>query len=105
LSTFTSRYTSSVLAMKLNMIVVITMWLPRYACRYAGTAAHAAPNAAAATIISGNTIAAGIWSPIQRATRPTPRPPSKACPSAPMLKSPPCAATATASPVKMNVVV
>ena len=30
--------------MKLNMMVVMTMWLPRLACRYAGTKAQKAPN-------------------------------------------------------------
>ena len=34
------------------MMVVITTWLPRQACIQAGTAAHAAPNSAAAAIAS-----------------------------------------------------
>ena len=35
-----------VLARKLNMMVVITTWLPRQACRQPGTAAQAMPNSA-----------------------------------------------------------
>jgi hypothetical protein len=35
------------------MMVVMTMWLPRQACSQAGTAAHAAPNRAAARMPSG----------------------------------------------------
>ncbi len=33
INTFTSKYTIRFAAMKLNMIVVITIWLPLYACR------------------------------------------------------------------------
>ena len=33
--------------MKLNMIVVMTMWLPRFACSQAGMKAQAAPKAKA----------------------------------------------------------
>ncbi len=43
--------------MKLNMIVVMTTWLPRQACSTAGTAAQAAPNSiAAASTIGGSTV-------------------------------------------------
>ena len=35
------------------MMVVMTMWLPRQACSQAGTAAHAAPNSAAAAMPTG----------------------------------------------------
>ena len=40
--------------MKLNMIVVMTMWLPRAACSQAGISAQSAPKAAAATMATGN---------------------------------------------------
>jgi hypothetical protein len=39
---------SALAAMKLNMMVVMTMWLPRLACSQAGISAQAAPKAAAA---------------------------------------------------------
>ena len=42
-------------AMKLNMIVVMTTWLPRVACRKPGRNAHAAPKSAAAKIAIGMT--------------------------------------------------
>ena len=45
--------------MKLNMMVVMTMWLPRQACSAAGTAAQAAPAAAAANTIKGSSTTAG----------------------------------------------
>ena len=45
--------------MKLNMMVVMMTWLPRYACSAAGTSAHIAPNAAAATTTKGNINHAG----------------------------------------------
>ncbi len=59
LSTLISSHDSSAEAMKLNMMVVITTWLPRQACSAAGTAAHAMPNSAAASTISGSTSHAG----------------------------------------------
>ena len=89
--------------MKLNMIVVMTMWLPRFACRIAGMNAHAAPNSAAPIIAAGSaTPQCGHGS--ASATSATPSPPSVACPSAPMLNSPAWLATATASAVKMKFV-
>ena len=100
----TSSQAKPAAAMKLNMIVVITMWLPRQACSAAGTAAHSAPPAIAATTISGSSKAAGRRSPSASATRLQPRPPIMAWPSPPMLNSPPWKATATASPVKTKVV-
>ena len=39
--------------MKLNMMVVMTMWLPRLACRKAGMKAQAAPKIAAPAIAKG----------------------------------------------------
>ena len=45
--------------MKLNMIVVMTMWLPRLAWRYAGMKAQAAPPAAPATMPSSATTGQG----------------------------------------------
>ncbi len=39
--------------MKLNMMVVMTMWLPRRAWSQAGMAAQAAPNSIAAAIAIG----------------------------------------------------
>ena len=104
LSTLSSSHDSSADAMKLNMMVVITTWLPRQACSAAGTAAQAMPNAAAANTISGSTIHAGQLSASHSATSAVPMPPSIACPSPPMLNSPPWKATATASPVKTKVV-
>jgi hypothetical protein len=40
--------------MKLNMIVVMTTWLPKRACSHAGMRAQAAPNSDAPRIASGN---------------------------------------------------
>jgi hypothetical protein len=90
--------------MKLNMIVVMTMWLPRQACRLAGTAAHTMPNSAATTTISGSMAQAGNWSDQASAASDAPNPPNIAWPSPPMLNSPPWKATATARPVKTKVV-
>src|SRR6266851_4329000 len=55
MSTSTSSQVSSVAAMKLNMIVVITTWLPRRACSQAGISAQAAPHPIAAMSASGST--------------------------------------------------
>ncbi len=89
--------------MKLNMIVVMTMWLPRLACRIAGRNAQAAPNAAPPTIAAGSA-SAQCGQSTERHTSATPRPPIAACPSPPMLKRRAWKATATASPVKMKLV-
>src|SRR5229473_2177108 len=83
--------------MKLNMIVVITRWLPRRACNNAGTKAQAAPKPAATTAAAAKTRGAGR-SPTARTTNVAPRPPSAAWPSPPMLKSPAWNGNATASP-------
>src|SRR5262245_4234789 len=104
LSTLINSHDSSADAMKLNMMVVITTWLPRQACNAAGTAAHAMPNSAAAITIAGSTSHAGQWSASASATNAVPMPPSIACPSPPMLNSPPWNATATARPVNTDVV-
>ena len=89
--------------MKLNMIVVITMWLPRRACRYAGIAAHAAPNAIAPMIATGN--ASSQWGQAKdMQTRAAPSPPSVAWPSPPILNSFAWKATATAKPVNTKFV-
>jgi hypothetical protein len=90
--------------MKLNMIVVITMWLPRQACRAPGTAAHSMPKAIATSTISGSNSHAGSTGARPSATSPAPRPPIIACPSPPILKRPAWKATATARPVKTKVV-
>jgi len=90
--------------MKLNMIVEMTTWLPRQACSAAGRAAQAAPASAAASTSAGSSSHAGSAAPRLDATTATPRPPSIAWPSPPMLNRPPCRATATASPVKTKVV-
>ncbi len=90
-------------AMKLNMIVVMTIWLPRRACSHAGRKAQPAPKAAERTMAAGMTRAVGQPA-APRQKSPTPRPPRYAWPSAPMLKSPPWKATATASPVKKKLV-
>ena len=90
--------------MKLNMIVVMTTWLPRQACSAAGTAAQARPNAMAATTISGSISHAGSWGASASAASPAPSPPIIACPSPPMLNRPAWKATATARPVKTKVV-
>ena len=61
--------------MKLNMIVVMTMWLPRVACSHAGMSAHAAPNSAAPRMATGNTTNHGATSPSHNAAMATPSPP------------------------------
>ena len=60
--------------MKLNMMVVMTMWLPRLACSHAGISAQAPPNTAAATVAIS--ITSDQCQPVSkdRATRATPRP-------------------------------
>jgi hypothetical protein len=100
----TSSHTSSVLARKLNMMVVMTTWLPRQACSQPGTAAHAMPNSAPPMAISGSSSQAGNSCPPHSATSAVPSPPSMAWPSPPMLNRPAWKATATASAVKMKVV-
>ena len=90
--------------MKLNMIVVITMWLPRLACSQAGIKAQAAPKAAAASVA---TISATdqCGNGMKRQASATPSPPTIACPSPPMLNILAWKATATQRPVKMKLVV
>ena len=43
------------------MIVVMTMWLPRFACSQPGMKAQKAPKAMAQAIASGMTTGAGQW--------------------------------------------
>ena len=57
------------------MIVVMTMWLPRLACSTPGTAAQAAPKAAAASVAAGIRIEGGRKPPC-RHTNAAPRPPT-----------------------------
>ena len=45
--------------MKLNMMVVMTMWLPRLVCSQAGMKAQAAPNRPPAMMASGGSRANG----------------------------------------------
>lgn len=90
--------------MKLNMMVVITVWLPRQACSAPGTAAHSRPIDMAESTISGSISQAGSASEKASAISPAPSPPIMAWPSPPMLNRPPWKATATASPVKTKVV-
>jgi len=47
--------------MKLNMMVVITVWLPRQACRAPGMPAHSMPMAAAESTIIGSINQPGRW--------------------------------------------
>jgi hypothetical protein len=61
-------------AMKFAMMVVMTMWLPRFAWSQPGTNAQRAPKAQPARMASGTTIQ-GDQDPIARQTSPTPRPP------------------------------
>ena len=69
------------------MIVVMTMWLPRFACRYPGMNAQAPPNSPAPRIANGSaSVQCGQGS--ARQTSATPSPPSAAWPSPPMLNSP-----------------
>jgi hypothetical protein len=89
--------------MKLNMMVVMTVWLPRQACSAPGTAPHAAEGRRASTI-SGSISQAGSQPSSASAARPAPSPPMMAWPSPPMLNSPPWKASATARPVKTKVV-
>ena len=90
--------------MKLNMIVVMTTWLPRLACSQAGMKAHAAPNRAAAAMASGMVMYQGMYLSSARHTSAVPSPPIYACPSPPMLNRPAWKATATPRPVKMKLV-
>ncbi len=87
-STSMSSHDRKADAMKLNMIVVMTTWLPRQACSTAGTIAQALPAIAAASTIAGSTVHAGRWSPSASAASAVPMPPSIAWPSPPMLNSP-----------------
>ena len=90
--------------MKLNIIVVITTWLPLLDCRYAGIYAQAAPNKTAPNVANNQTIGTGRKLKFI-ATKKTPSPPIYACPSPPILKSLQWNATAKASPVKIKFVV
>ncbi len=74
--------------MKLNMIVVITMWLPRQACSAPGSAPQSMPNSIATSTISGSSSQPGSVWPRPKATKPAPSPPIMAWPSPPMLNSP-----------------
>ena len=70
--------------MKLNIIVVITIWLPRLACSQAGKKPQAAPKAAPAAsepISASDQCGQGI----SKHDSATPKPPKVACPSPPML--------------------
>jgi hypothetical protein len=62
------------------------------------------PNSIAAATITGSISQAGRLADSHSAASAGPRPPMMACPSPPMLNSPPWKATATASPVKTKVV-
>ena len=72
-------------AMKLNMIVVITMWLPRLACRIGRDEAQAAPNSACPRWPADDRQASSAAREYKAQTSATPRPPSRAWPSPPML--------------------
>jgi hypothetical protein len=74
--------------MKLNMIVVITIWLPRQACSAPGTAPQTMPNSIAASTIKGSTTTGGAADPSHSPISAAPSPPIMACPSPPMLNSP-----------------
>jgi hypothetical protein len=69
------------------MIVVMTMWLPRFAWRYPGMAAQAAPKIAAPRMPAGTRRKPGRKLRFSTASA-APRPPRVACPSPPMLKRP-----------------
>ena len=56
------------------MIVVITIWLPLFACKYAGINAQAAPKTKAPTIARSQTIGTGRKLTFI-ATKKTPKPP------------------------------
>ena len=60
-------------AMKLNMIVVMTTWLPRLACSQPGMKAQKPPQMPAAMMASGITSSQWVWSS-QSATAAAPRP-------------------------------
>ncbi|MCY1243728.1 hypothetical protein D9M72_567560 [compost metagenome] len=62
--------------MKLNMMVVMTIWLPRLACSQPGRNAQAAPNRAEPMIASGKTTNHGIVWSSQRHASATPMPPT-----------------------------
>jgi hypothetical protein len=104
ISSLTRTKFISALAMKLNMMVVTTIWLPRFACSQPGRKAQAAPNSSAASTDSGVTIHQG-QPPRNRQTSATPRPAKYACPSTPILNRPAWKAIATARPAKTKLVV
>src|SRR5919199_534355 len=88
------------MAMKFNMIVVITSCAPKYALRKPGMAPHRKPVRMQAS--KTRSVPRGPRNP-----RATPSPaavmaPIKTCPSPPMLNSPARKATATAMPVKIR---
>ncbi len=62
--------------MKLNMIVVMTTWLPRLACSQAGISAQRAPASAAIIVASGRLIHQGKTESKARQAMATPRPPT-----------------------------
>ena len=76
-----------VLAIQLNMMVVMTTWLPRRAWSQPARKAHSAPNSIAAATATGIASTPGSG-PRFRAASVAPRPASVACPSAPMLNRP-----------------
>ncbi len=63
--------------MKLNMIVVMTIWLPRLACSQAGISAQSAPKVAEASIAAIRAVHQ-LGQGMNRQTSPTARPPSSA---------------------------
>ena len=74
LITSTSKNTINDAAIKLNIIVVMTTWLPLVACKYAGINAQAAPKTKAPAIDSSHIIGTGKKLKLI-ATKKTPRPP------------------------------
>ncbi len=62
--------------MKLNMMVVMTIWLPRLACSQPGRNAQSAPKKADPTMASGKTTYQGIVWSSQRQASATPMPPT-----------------------------
>ena len=91
-------------AMKLNIIVVTTSWLPCLAFRYPGIAPQIPPNTIDAITASGKTIKSDQFSS-QRQSNPTASPPIYACPSAPILNKPQWKPIANPRPVKIKLVV
>ena len=98
------RYVPIQIAIQLSMIVEITSCAPTVAFRKPAIAAQSAPAAAAPRIaitMCGPAAIVAQDAPIQFATKR----PTKYCPWPPMLKRPQRKANATASPVRISVVV